>query len=76
METTKIVMTIGNVKSDLMSHCIFPPSNRQADFSTKMSGFAVLDDVPDRLAIPEKWLPEELCGRFGFRGEEPSELLG
>jgi len=42
IETTKIVMTIGNVKSDLMSTCKFPPSNRQADFSTKMSGFAVL----------------------------------
>ena len=29
-----------------------------------------LDDAPDRSRISERWLPEELCVRFGFCGEE------
>jgi len=34
-----------------------------------------LDDAPDRRAVPEKWLPEELCVRFGFCGEEYDSIL-
>jgi hypothetical protein len=25
--------------------------------------------------IPERWLPDELCGRFGFCGEECDAIL-
>ena len=34
-----------------------------------------LDDAPDHCAVPEKWLPEELCVRFGFCGEEYDTIL-
>ena len=34
-----------------------------------------LNDGADRFAIPEKWLAEELCGRFGFCGEEYDSIL-
>jgi hypothetical protein len=34
-----------------------------------------LNDAPDRSRIPEKWLPEELCVRFGFCGEEYDSIL-
>lgn len=29
----------------------------------------------DRSRIPEAWLPEELCVRFGFCGEEYDSIL-
>ncbi len=29
----------------------------------------------DRSRIPETWLPEELCVRFGFCGEEYDSIL-
>jgi hypothetical protein len=34
-----------------------------------------LNQKPDRSCIPEKWLPEELCVRFGFCGEEYDAIL-
>jgi len=35
-----------------------------------------LNQTLDRSAIPETWLPEELCLRFGFCGEEISRITG
>lgn len=29
----------------------------------------------DRSCIPEQWLPEELCVRFGFCGDEYNSIL-
>ena len=34
-----------------------------------------LDDALDRSSIPEQWLQEELCVRFGFCGEEYESIL-
>jgi len=34
-----------------------------------------LNQTLDRSGIPEKWLPEELCVRFGFCGEEYHSIL-
>lgn len=34
-----------------------------------------LDDIPDRSSIPEPWLSEELCVRFGFCGEQYTTIL-
>jgi hypothetical protein len=34
-----------------------------------------LNQTLDRTAIPETWLPEELCVRFGFCGEEYRAIL-
>ena len=34
-----------------------------------------LNDAPDRSCIPERWLPEELCVRFAFCGEEYNSIL-
>jgi hypothetical protein len=34
-----------------------------------------LDGKPDRTNIPEKWLNEEVCVRFGFCGEEYDSIV-
>jgi hypothetical protein len=34
-----------------------------------------LNDTPDRDSIPQQWLQEELCVRFGFCGEEYEAIL-
>jgi len=34
-----------------------------------------LGDTPDRSSIPEQWLQEELCVRFGFCGAEYKSIL-
>ena len=34
-----------------------------------------LDHTLDRSGIPETWLPDELCARFGFCGEEYRSIL-
>ena len=34
-----------------------------------------LNDAPDRSRIPERWLPDELCVRFGFCSEEYDSIL-
>ena len=34
-----------------------------------------LNQTLDRSAITEEWLPEELCARFGFCGEEYRSIL-
>jgi hypothetical protein len=33
------------------------------------------DGKPDRSNIPEKWLNEEVCVRFGFCGEEYASIV-
>lgn len=80
IETTKIVMTIGNVKSDLMSHCIFPPSNRQVDFSTKMFGFAANQDLRPFCAVTLRRGSVTRYGdyriEFGNCGRSVRPLLG
>ena len=34
-----------------------------------------LNGTPDRTNIPEKWLNEEVCVRFGFCGEEYDSIV-
>jgi hypothetical protein len=34
-----------------------------------------LNGTLERTAVPERWLSEELCGRFGFCGEELADIL-
>jgi hypothetical protein len=34
-----------------------------------------LNSKPDRSRIAEQWLPDELCVRFGFCGEEYCTIL-
>lgn len=34
-----------------------------------------LNGKPDRRRIPERWLADEICVRFGFCGEEYASIL-
>ena len=54
-----------------------PPSKRFLEVVKRNDGTydVFLNDAPDRSRIPERWLPEELCARFGFCGEECDSIL-
>jgi hypothetical protein len=51
--------------------------NRVLDVVKKPDGTfdLFLNRKPDRHDVPEAWLQEELCVRFGFCGEEYDSIL-
>jgi hypothetical protein len=74
-------MTLHGIWSKLgvMSHTFkdAPKKNRFLEVVKTGDGTydLFLDDTPDRSSIPEQWLREGLCVRFGFCGEEYKSIL-